>query len=208
MSTRTLSDDPDRAGSLDEARSAAPVGPDRERFADLMQAIALHQNRDAFAELFAYYAPRVKGYILRLGANDAQAEELAQEVMITVWRKAHLFDRQQASVSTWIFRIARNRRIDALRRNARPELDVHEPLLQPEEAVSADEGLVTADREVRVREALAQLPSDQVDLLRAAYYEGLSHREIAEKTGLPLGTVKSRIRLAFAKMRARLTGAV
>lgn len=195
MSLRSLSDG-DRS-----------VGPDRERFADLMEAIARRQDRDAFAEIFAFYAPRVKGYLMRLGAGDGLAEEIAQEVMIAVWRKAALFDRNQASVSTWIFRIARNRRIDAARR-ARPDFDPNEPALAPEAEIAADDQMETVEREERVRRVLAELPGEQVDLLRAAFYEGLSHREIAERFQLPLGTVKSRIRLAFTKMRARLTGEV
>lgn len=196
MSLRTLPDDGDR-----------PPGLDRERFADLMEAIARRQDRDAFAEVFAFYAPRVKGYLLRLGAGDGLAEEIAQEVMITVWRKAALFDRSQASVSTWIFRIARNRRIDAARRS-RPDFDPNEPGLAPEADRPADDMMELAEREDRVRQVLGELPEEQVDLLRAAFYDGLSHREIAAKFNLPLGTVKSRIRLAFGKMRARLTGEV
>lgn len=180
----------------------------RERFADLMEAIAARQDREAFGELFAYYAPRVKGYILRLGSGEAVAEELAQEVLITVWRKAALYDRSQASVSTWIFRIARNRRIDALRRNAKPDLDPEDPGLLPEPPIAPDAALTALEREERVREALTDLPGEQLSLLQAAFYQGLSHREIADTTGLPLGTVKSRIRLAFAKLRARLEGGV
>jgi RNA polymerase sigma-70 factor (ECF subfamily) len=171
-----------------------------------MEAIALRQDRDAFAELFSFYGPRVKAYLLRLGAGEAVAEELAQDVMVTVWRKAALFDRTQASVSTWIFRIARNRRIDAARRANRPELSPDEPSLQPEQPAAPDDALDAAEREARVRAALGELPDEQIALLQAAFYEGLSHREIAERTGLPLGTVKSRIRLAFGRLRARLTG--
>jgi RNA polymerase sigma-70 factor, ECF subfamily len=190
------------------ANADRAVNPDRERYADLMAAIAERQDRDAFAELFAFYAPRVKSYMLRLAAGEAQAEELAQEVMITVWRKAHLFDRTQASVSTWIFRIARNRRIDLSRRQRPVELDPEMPGVAPEALPAPDARLNAEERETQVRAALAELPDEQIDLLKAAFYEGLSHREIADKTGLPLGTVKSRIRLAFAKMRARLTGEV
>lgn len=187
--------------------ASAPPNPDRERFADLMEAIAARQDRAAFAELFAYYAPRVKSYLLRLGADDGQAEEIAQEVMVTVWRKAALFDRRQASVSTWLFRIARNRRIDAIRRTRRPELDPNDPLLMPAPATDAA-GLVEAqDRERVVRAAMQTLPDEQKDLLRQAFYDGLSHREIAERTGTPLGTVKSRLRLAFQKLRGRLEDA-
>jgi len=178
--------------------------PDREYFADLMNAVAARQDRDAFAALFAYYAPRVKAYMLRLGAGAALAEELAQEVMITVWRKAGLFDRRQASVSTWIFRIARNRRIDAARRAKHANFDEHDPMFQPEPETAPDEAVSTAEREESVRAALATLPPEQVELLKQAFYDGLSHREIAEKTGVPLGTVKSRIRLAFGKLRIRL----
>jgi RNA polymerase sigma-70 factor, ECF subfamily len=182
----------------------AAANPNRERFADLMEAIALRQDREAFAEIFSYYGPRVKGYVLRLGAGEATAEEVAQDVMITVWRKAALFDRRQASVSTWIFRIARNRRIDVARRTNRPDLDATDPSLMPEPPPPPDDAMSALEREERVRVVLGQLPADQLSLLQQAFYEGLSHREIADRTGLPLGTVKSRIRLAFAKMRARL----
>lgn len=182
--------------------------PDRERFADLMEAVARRKDRDAFAELFAFYAPRVKSYLLRLGAGEALAEEIAQEVMITVWRKAELFDRRLASVSTWIFRIARNRRIDAARRVKLDALDPEEPMLAPSAIEAPDDMVTAAERETRVRAALAELPMEQLSLLQAAFYEGLSHRDIAERTGIPLGTVKSRIRLAFARLRAKLDGEV
>jgi RNA polymerase sigma-70 factor, ECF subfamily len=181
-----------------------PAEIDRERFADLMGAVAARQDREAFAELFAFFAPRVKSYVLRLGAPDAQAEEVAQDVMVTVWRKAGLFDRRQASVSTWIFRIARNRRIDVFRRGAHGPLDDQDPFLQPSAPPAPDAALDASERETAVRAALAELPPEQSDLLKAAYYEGLSHSEIVERTGLPLGTVKSRIRLAFDKLRKKL----
>ncbi len=182
----------------------APPAPDRERFPDLMNAIAARQDRDAFAVLFAYYAPRVKAYMLRLGAGAALAEELAQEVMITVWRKAGLFDRRQASVSTWIFRIARNRRIDVFRRAKRPDLDPEETMILPAGVEAPDARLEAMETETRVRAAMRDLPEEQVNLLKLAFYEGLSHSEIAGKLDLPLGTVKSRIRLAFGKMKAKL----
>ncbi|MBI1250431.1 MAG: sigma-70 family RNA polymerase sigma factor [Alphaproteobacteria bacterium] len=173
-----------------------------------MGRVADAQDRDAFAELFAYYAPRVKGFLMRIGAGEALAEEIAQEVMITVWRKAALFDRTQASVSTWIFRIARNRRIDAARRANKPELRADEPGLAPEPQIAPDEQLSAAEREGAVREALKDLPPEQYALLQAAFYEGLSHSEIAAREGIPLGTVKSRIRLAFGRLRAKLDGDV
>lgn len=177
---------------------------ERVRFADLLVAVAKRQDRDAYAELFAYYAPRVKSYVLRLGADNALAEEIAQDVMVTVWRKANLFDRAQASVSTWIFRIARNRRIDLFRRSKRPDLDPEEEMILPSGVEAPDARIEVMEIETRVRAAMADLPEEQVLLLRLAFYEGLSHSEIAAKLGAPLGTVKSRIRLAFAKMKARL----
>ena len=178
----------------------------RGRLADLVEAIAARQDRAAFATLFAHYAPRLKGYLLRLGLGPAQAEDLAQEVMVTVWRKAGQFDRAQASVATWIYRIARNRRIDAFRREQRAVLDADDPGLQPSAEPAPDAGLDATEREEQVRAALAELPSEQVDLVRRAFYEGLSHRQIADVTGLALGTVKSRLRLAFQKLRIRLEG--
>ena len=189
-----------------EARPAGETlgEADRARFADLLVLVAEKQDRAAFAELFSYYAPRVKSYLMRLGADGAAAEEITQDVMVTVWRKATLFDRGQASVSTWIFRIARNRRIDVFRRTKRPDLDPDEPMILPAATEAPGERIEAMQTEARVREAMRDLPEEQLLLLRLAFYEGLSHREIAEKLDVPLGTVKSRIRLAFAKMKSRL----
>lgn len=180
----------------------------RARFAGLVAAIATRQDRAAFADLFAFYAPRLKAYLIRLGLGPSQAEDTAQEVMVTVWRKADQFDPAQASVATWIYRIARNRRIDAFRREQRQVLDADDPSLQPEAEPAPDAGLDAAEREDQVRIALAELPAEQVDLVRRAFYEGLSHRQIADVTGLALGTVKSRLRLAFQKLRLRLEGEI
>lgn len=176
---------------------------DRAQLDAWVEACA-QSDRTAFAALFAFYAPRVKGYLKRLATDDATAEELAQEVMLTVWRKAKQFDSRQASASTWIFRIARNRRIDMARRAARPGLDADEPLLQPVESEAPDNAAHAREREERVRAALKLLPADQVHLLKLAFFEGLTHSEIAEREGVALGTVKSRIRLAFDKLRGQL----
>ena len=176
----------------------------RAHFASLLERVAAHADRSAFAELFAYYAPRVKSYLARLGADAALAEEITQDVMVTVWRKAVQFDPAQASVSTWIFRIARNRRIDLYRRARKPALSPHEPMVLPAAAEAPEARVEAADVETRVREALTSLPDEQRLLLQLAYYEGLTHREIADRLELPLGTVKSRIRLAFARMRGKL----
>jgi RNA polymerase sigma-70 factor (ECF subfamily) len=189
-----------------EARPAGETlgDADRTRFADLLVQVAAKQDRTAYAELFGYYAPRVKSYLMRLGADSGQAEEIAQDVMVAVWRKASLFDRNQASVSTWIFRIARNRRIDVFRRTRRPDLDPEETMILPAGVEAPEARMEAMETEARVREAMKDLPEEQLYLLKLAFYEGLSHREIAEKLDVPLGTVKSRIRLAFAKMKSRL----
>ncbi len=185
-------------------QTAAALPLDREALADLLHAVAVERDKDAFAQLFTFFAPRVKAYLLRLGAHDSQAEELAQDVMVTVWRKANLFDRRQASASTWIFRIARNRRIDVLRRQSKPDLDPYDPSLLPPSETAPDEALSASEQEARVRAAITHLPPEQLELLHMAFFEGLSHRDIAEKSGVPLGTVKSRLRLAFAKLRGKL----
>ncbi len=176
----------------------------RDHFSDLMERVGLYRDKAAYRALFDYYGPRVKAYLFRLGADDALAEELAQDVMVIVWRKAELFDRSQASVSTWLFRIARNKRIDAIRRTRKPELDPNDPLLLPSAPVAADNLMSGAQRDQLVRDAMVDLPEEQKTLLRQAFYDGLSHREIAEQSGTPLGTVKSRLRLAFLKLRAKL----
>lgn len=190
-------------------KASAPPGEtlgeaERRRFAGLVLAIASHQDREAYAELFTYYAPRVKSYLMRLGADAALAEEITQDVMVTLWRKASTFDPAQAAVSTWIFRIARNRRIDVYRRAKRPELDPEETMILPAGVEAPDARIEAMETERRVRAAMKDLPEEQVSLLKLAFYEGLSHSEIAGKLDIPLGTVKSRIRLAFGKMKARL----
>lgn len=188
------------------APPAASEGQSQEaaRFAACIEAIAAHGDRAAFGLVFAYYAPRVKSYLLRLGLDGGQAEDVAQEVMVAVWRKAASFDRRQASASTWIFRIARNRRIDVFRRDQRAQVDAHDPALQPASQVQPGDAFEAAERDEALRQAMAELPDDQRALVREAFYEDLSHSQIADKTGLPLGTVKSRLRLAFAKLKLRL----
>jgi RNA polymerase sigma-70 factor (ECF subfamily) len=184
----------------DRVRSAS----DADFFADLVELVARSRDRSAFARLFDHFAPRINAYLLRLGTDNGSAEELTQEVMVTLWRKAELFDRTKSSVATWLFRIARNRRIDAVRRDRLADLDPEDPALHPSAPEDADDSLSAAQREERVRIALRELPGEQVDLIKLAFFQGLSHSQIADRTGLPLGTVKSRIRLAFSRLRKHL----
>ncbi len=170
----------------------------------LIEAIATDRDKAAFGSLFDHFAPRLKSYLLRLGCDESTAEDVMQEAMITVWRKAESFDRRQASASTWIFTIARNKRIDRIRRESRPELDPEDPALVPSEPTPADTVIESTQNEKRLKAVLSALPTEQADLIRLAYYDDRSHRDIAEDLGLPLGTVKSRIRLGLARLRSLL----
>lgn len=178
-----------------------PATPTLEALVRDLGAVANRQDRAAFARLFAHFAPRVKGYLMRLGAERAQADDLMQDVMLTVWRKAPGYDPQMASPSTWIFAIARNRRIDALRRDKRADLDPDDPGLMPDTAALPDRVLDARMWETRLAGAIADLPPEQAQMLRLAYYEDRSHGDIASSLRLPLGTVKSRLRLAVARLR-------
>jgi RNA polymerase sigma-70 factor (ECF subfamily) len=167
---------------------------------DLLVAVA-KGDRSAFAELFEHFAPRVKSYLMRLGCDVSAAEEIGQEVMVTVWRRAETFDRFQASASTWMFTIARNKRIDAVRRERRPEFDLADPAFMPEPEKAGDVVVQARQETETVVRAIDELPEEQKQLLRMAYYDDKPHSVIAAETGLPLGTVKSRLRLALGRLR-------
>jgi len=164
-----------------------------------MSLIRDHKDQSAFAELFAYFAPRVKAFLMRSGADATLAEECTQEVMATLWHKAHLFDPSRASVATWVFTIARNRKIDALRKQRRPEPEDLE--WGPEQEPDQEDVLSLQQESEQLGRAIAALPAKQRELIEKAYFGDLSHSEIAEQTGLPLGTIKSRIRLALDRLR-------
>ena len=168
----------------------------------LIQRVAAQADRAAFAALFQQFAPKVKSYMLRLGASGAAAEELAQETMLAVWRKAALFDPARAGASTWIFTIARNLRIDAIRRErpAPAEEDPSDSAPEP----GADAAVLAAELQTRVRDAMKALPPEQVQIVELSFFSEEPHSAIAERLGLPLGTVKSRLRLAMGRLRALL----
>jgi RNA polymerase sigma-70 factor (ECF subfamily) len=163
--------------------------------------VRIRDNRDqaAFAELFGFFAPRVKAFLMRAGADASMAEECTQEVMATLWQKAHLFDPSRASVSTWVYTIARNKKIDQLRKLRRPEPE--DLTWGPEEEPDQADVLALQEESEELGRAIAALPEKQRDLIEKAYFGDLSHSEIAEATGLPLGTIKSRIRLALERLR-------
>lgn len=171
----------------------------RADWIDQIERIRDAKDQAAFAELFAHFAPRVKAFLMKSGADATLAEECAQEVMATLWHKAHMFDPARASVATWIFTIARNRKIDLLRKQRRPEPE--ELTWGPEAEPDQEDTLVLQQESERLRQALADLPDAQRELIERAYFGDLSHSQIAEQTGLPLGTIKSRIRLALDRLR-------
>lgn len=177
-----------------------------ERWAADLLAVAQRRDREAFARVFDHFAPRIEAYLSRLGVDPVSAEEIAQDTLMTVWRKSDLFDPTKSSPSTWIYRIARNRRIDVARRDRMTYMDPMEEAFTsvPDDAAAADQLMDGQQREDMVRAAMKSLPEEQLSLVRLAFFQGRSHSEIAEETGLPLGTVKSRIRLAFTRLRRTL----
>jgi len=191
--------------TLHQGRDAMPTS---EELNSLAEAVARNADRQAFAALFKHFAPRVKSYLMRLGTSEGLAEELAQEAMVSVWRKAQSFDAGRANVSTWIFTIARNLRVDHFRRigNRTAEVDDIDGDDTPDTLPQPDELLLTRQREAGVREAIAQLPAEQAQVLRLSFYEEQPHSQIAKALGLPLGTVKSRVRLAVRHLRRLLDG--
>ena len=175
-----------------------------DALAALMAAVAGDRDRQAFGTLFDHFAPRVSSYLRRLGAEPSVADDLVQEVMLTVWRRADQFDAAKAGVGTWIFTIARNKRIDALRREKRPTFDPTDPAFVPTPEPDAADMVERSERDALLRTAVAALPPEQGRLLHMAFIEDMSHSAIAEAQHLPLGTVKSRIRLAIGKLRRQL----
>ncbi len=199
--------------ALDERRLRAFAPPRRKKllamdsFADLSDEGLLARigagDRAAFAALFGRYAPKVKSYLMRLGAGGAAAEDLAQEAMISVWRRAASYDATRAKPSTWVFVIARNAWIDRLRRE-KVELayrSVNPPVEESQEE-APDAAVARRDDASRIADALAALSEEQRQVVRLSFFEDRPHSEIAARLSLPLGTVKSRLRLALNKLRA------
>jgi RNA polymerase sigma factor (sigma-70 family) len=170
----------------------------------LLCAVGARRDLDAYEALFRHFAPRVKAYMARMGGDSQLAEELMQETMIAVWNKADRFDPSKGAVSTWIFTIARNLRIDAFRREKRPDFDPHDPAFVPDDVAPADAELDAQQASEQLHQAIAALPEEQAALLKLSFFEDQSHSAIATRLNLPLGTVKSRMRLAFDKLRAAL----
>ena len=190
------------SGKVQVARTTKIRDQDEQYWLSLIVRVRDDQDKKAFGDLFRHFAPRIKGFLMKSGSSDTLAEEVAQDVMATVWQKAGLFDPARASVATWIFTIARNRKIDILRKQRRPEPEdlPWGPSAEPDQ----EDTIALQQDTVRLRAAIAELPEKQRDLVKQAYFGELSHSEIATETGLPLGTIKSRIRLALERLRHEL----
>jgi RNA polymerase sigma-70 factor (ECF subfamily) len=169
----------------------------------LMAKTANERDRAAFSALFDFYGPQIKAFMMRSGFPSSAAEELVQETMLLVWKKASSFDVSRASVSTWIFTIARNLRIDRLRRENRPHVqsEPFDPSDLPDEPLTGEAIVMSSQRAERIRAALAMLSAEQAEVVRLSFYGDKAQTEIASELGIPLGTVKSRVRLALARLR-------
>lgn len=183
-----------------EPQATAPHGP--SYYNALLVTVGQKRDKEAFAELFDYFAPRVKSFLMKGGASPDAADELAQETMITLWQRAMTYDPAKANASTWIFTIARNKRVDGLRKKIRPETEEGEAELIVDDTPLASEMISQAEELHVMENALETLPKEQSDLLYKSFFEDKTHADIAKETGLPLGTVKSRIRLALDKLRS------
>lgn len=187
------------------SQSAMNSDDSKLKHADAMTGYVAHiakrQDRKAFEAIYGYYAPRLRSWCLKQRLATETAEELVQETLIAVWRKSASFDAAKASVSTWIFTILRNKRIDLLRKENRPELKAEDFELLHEPEKSADIVLIDNDTTTVINQSLALLSPDQRSMIMKAFFEEKSHNDIAAETGLPLGTVKSRIRLALIRLK-------
>jgi RNA polymerase sigma factor (sigma-70 family) len=175
---------------------------DGEQLSQLLVAVGRDQDVAAFALLFELLAPRIRAFVGR--DADGSAEDVLQETFVNVWRKAHLYDPVRASATTWIYAVARNARIDMARKAARRSYDVDDPAFDVEPVATPHQHLTQAQEKARLEQAVAGLPPEQSEILRLSFFAEKAHAEIAAELGLPLGTVKSRIRLALERLRQEL----
>ncbi len=169
-----------------------------------LESIARYRDTKSFELLYNHFAPRIKAFIIKQGTDSQLAEEVVQESMVNVWRKAHQFDSKKASAATWIFTIARNRRIDILRKISRPNPDPNDPAFVPDPQLSSLEVVDKEQEAKKLAKIISSLPLDQQTVLKLAFFGEKAHGEVATELNIPLGTVKSRIRLALKKIRTEL----
>ena len=186
-----------QVNGMERSNDAEPA-PD---FSALIKAVGASGDRAAFRQLYVHFAPRLKGYLSRLGCAPPLADELTQECMLSVWRKAHSFDPVRAGAATWIFTIVRNLRIDYARKIRAGTGFQPDASDAPEAPAGPDQLMLLDERERRVREALHKLSPEQGEVIRLFYFGEKPHSEISKTLNLPLGTVKSRVRLALARLQ-------
>lgn len=192
---------PSATEPLDTASESAD---ENKKMATLIVLVAENRDRTAFMQIYSHFAPRVKGFLVSRGLTSHAADDVLQEVMLAIWHKAQSYNPNKAAISTWIFTIARYKYIDRLRRESRHQTDSDDLDLKPSDAPIADDDVLQDQRQNAVQAAIASLPADQQSVIFLSFIKGLAHSEIAEQLGLPLGTVKSRIRRAFARLREEL----
>lgn len=181
-------------------KQTSNIAPSAQSAEGLILAIAKDKCRASFAQLFKMFAPRIKSFVIGKGLSSQEAEELAQDAMLIVWRKADYYDPQKAAASTWIFTIARNLRIDMARKQGRVKT-LPEDLWHDFDEKSQEDEMQHGQSSQMLKAKIANLPDEQKELLMLSFYENMSHGEIAKSLGLPLGTVKSRLRLALSRLR-------
>ncbi len=189
-----------RLGVVSADGDSLPL-PTRDELAQFVVAVAAHRDREAFAALFRHFGPRLKTFFMRGSMSGGMAEDLVQETMLSLWRKAEYYDPAKAGVATWLFTIARNLRIDHFRRQRNPADLPSDPEETPP---SLEDELLATERDLRVRRAISGLSPEQLQIIRLSYFGEKSQSEIAEELGIPLGTVKSRSRLAMSRLRSLL----
>ncbi len=172
-------------------------------FGDMLLKVGQQKDKESFIALFEHFAPRIKSFLMKAGLDNEIADELAQETMLTLWNKAESYNPVQAAASTWIFTIARNKRIDHLRKENRYYFESDEKIVLEDSAPSPAENMGHVEEAKAIKAALGTLPEEQSSLIKKSFFEDKSHAVIAKETGIPLGTVKSRIRLALEHLRAQ-----
>ena len=175
----------------------------REYYSNLLEKIA-DSDKNTFANLFSEISPKIKGFLMRLGSTDILAEEILQETMLAVWKKASYFDKTKASPTTWLFTIARNKRIDFLRKESRPEIDSYDPVLISDNLDTPDISLEHKETSKTLLKQIESLPEKQTNLIKKYFFEDKTQSEISEELNIPLGTVKSSLRLGIAKLKKSL----
>ncbi|WP_051548256.1 sigma-70 family RNA polymerase sigma factor [Sneathiella glossodoripedis] len=164
-------------------------------------AVGSSADKEAFKRIYLEMGPKLKAYLVKTGQSQSEADEILQETLIKVWRKASLFNPAKSSANTWIYSVAKNARIDRIRKETRPKPDPEDPSFVPDPPETGEDSVNRIQDERLIRAAMQVLSSDQAQIIKMSFFEDKSHAEISAELDLPLGTVKSRIRLAFGKIR-------